>query len=70
MRLTDMRVQSLKPDPTRHKVYYDDTPKGFGVRVAKGGTKAFILATGKNRAGMGFRIHRQQGAAPGPLQLR
>jgi hypothetical protein len=44
-----MSVQSLKPDPTRYKIYYDDTIKGFGVRVAKGGTKAFALSVGKNR---------------------
>lgn len=49
MRLTDMRVQALQPDPTKHKIYYDDTIKGFGVRVAKGGTKAFVLSVGKNR---------------------
>ena len=49
MRLTDMRVQSLKPDPTKHKIYYDETIKGFGVRVSKGGTKAFVLSVGKNR---------------------
>lgn len=49
MRLTDLRVQALEADPARHKIYYDDTLKGFGVRVAKGGTKAFVLSVGKNR---------------------
>ena len=49
MRLTDIRVRGLEAPDKGSKIYYDDTLKGFGVRVSQAGTKAFILATGKNR---------------------
>lgn len=34
---------SDKPGQTAQKRYYDDTLKGFGVRVTSGGTKAFFI---------------------------
>jgi hypothetical protein len=49
MRITDIQVRNLPVPEKGSKVYYDDTLKGFGVRVSNAGTKAFILATGKNR---------------------
>ena len=49
MRLTDIRLKALAPPEKGAKVYYCDSLQGFGVRVSQGGTKAFILATGKNR---------------------
>jgi integrase len=49
MRLTDIRVSSLAAPEKGAKIYYDETLKGFGVRVSSAGTKAFVLATGKNR---------------------
>ncbi|MBN8891079.1 MAG: integrase family protein [Rhodospirillales bacterium] len=49
MRITDIQVRNLPAPEKGSKVYYEDTLKGFGVRVSNAGTKAFILATGKNR---------------------
>jgi len=49
MRLTDIRLKALTPPEKGAKIYYCDSLQGFGVRVSQGGTKAFILATGKNR---------------------
>jgi len=49
MRLTDISLRALTPPEQGVKVYYDDGFKGFGFRVSQAGTKAFILATGKNR---------------------
>ncbi len=49
MRLTDIQVRNLKAPEKGAHVYYDDALKGFGVRVSQAGTKAFVLATGKNR---------------------
>src|SRR5579872_6779272 len=48
MRLTKLVIDKL-PIPasdngkTAQKRYYDDTLKGFGVRVTSGGTKAFYV---------------------------
>ena len=49
MKITNLVVDKLdiplsdKPGKTAQKRYYDDTIKGFGVRVTSGGTKAFFV---------------------------
>jgi hypothetical protein len=49
MKITKLVVDKLdiplsdKPGKTAQKRYYDDTIKGFGVRVTSGGTKAFFV---------------------------
>ena len=49
MKITKLAVDKLdvplsdKPGKTAQKRYYDDTIKGFGVRVTSGGTKAFFV---------------------------
>ena len=39
-RLTDARIRSLRPEPTRREVW--DTEPGFGLRIAPTGRKSFI----------------------------
>ena len=41
-RLTDRKLQSLKPKGKRYEVMDSDVP-GFGVRVSEAGQKSFIL---------------------------
>lgn len=49
MRLTDLRVQSLKPPERGQKAYGDETLPGFALRVSQGGTKTFTLMVGRDR---------------------
>lgn len=55
MKITKLAVDKLpipaveKPGQTAQKRYYDDTLKGFGVRVTSGGTKAFFIEKLVNR---------------------
>ena len=49
MRLTDISLRTLKAPETGAVTYFDDTLKGFGVRVSSGGTKSYILLMGKAR---------------------
>lgn len=49
MKLTDIHVQKLPLPKVGAKTYFDDTLKGFAVRVSAGGTKAFTLLHGKTR---------------------
>jgi len=49
MRLTDLSIRALKPEARGAKVYYDDVIPGFGIRVARGGTKSYILTHGVRR---------------------
>jgi integrase len=49
VRLTDIVVRNLPAPPSGSKVYVDDVPRGFGVRVTKAGVKAFVLTYGKQR---------------------
>jgi integrase len=41
--LTDSIVKNLPCPPTGNRIEYDDTVKGFGVRVTFAGSRAFIL---------------------------
>lgn len=49
MRLTDIRIRSLKIPESGAVVYPDDHVSGFGVRVSEGGTKSFVLTHGPRR---------------------
>lgn len=49
MRLTDIRIKSLKVPETGQKTYFDDSLRGFGVRVSQGGAKSFVVMYGKKR---------------------
>ena len=49
MRLTDLQIRKLKPPEQGQKTYFDDTLRGFGVRVSQGGTKSFVVMYGKRR---------------------
>jgi integrase len=49
MRLTDLTIQRLKAEKAGQKTYFDDSLKGFGVRVSVGGSKSFIVMYGKRR---------------------
>jgi integrase len=42
-RLTDAIVKAMTPPSSGNQIAYDETVKGFGVRVTKAGAKAFIL---------------------------
>lgn len=46
--LTDLSIRTL-PVPSQGQVTYWDALPGFGVRVSQGGTKTFILLTGRRR---------------------
>ena len=54
MRITDLAIQRLSlPDgATRQKTFYDDTLKGFGIRVSVGGAKTFVVMYSKRRKRM------------------
>lgn len=49
MQLTDISIRSLKAPETGQITHFDDTLRGFGVRVSPGGTKTFVLLVGKAR---------------------
>lgn len=49
MRLTDISLRALKVPDKGAVTYFDDTLKGFGVRVSSGGTKSYVLLIGKSR---------------------
>ena len=53
MRLTDISIRALKAPDTGQRDYWDDTIKGFGVRVSQGGRKTFILLLNRNRRAIG-----------------
>ena len=48
MRLTDIVVRNLVPEE-RQRTHFDDTLRGFGIRVSPGGTKTFVLVYGPAR---------------------
>ena len=45
VRLTERRIRDLRTDPNRTAFVWDVTLPAFGVRVSKGGVKAFVLWT-------------------------
>jgi integrase len=49
VKLTDLNVQHLRPPPKGQKTYFDDALRGFGLRLSQGGTKTFVVLTGKER---------------------
>ncbi|MEX1234374.1 MAG: integrase family protein [Roseovarius sp.] len=46
MRLTDLSIQKLPIPAKGQKTYWEN---GFGVRVSQGGSKSFVLMSGKER---------------------
>lgn len=49
MRLTDLLIKTLKLPKVGQKTHFDDSFRGFGIRVSQGGSKSFVLMTGKDR---------------------
>ncbi|MBL8791906.1 MAG: DUF4102 domain-containing protein, partial [Rhizobiales bacterium] len=49
MRLTDLLIKNLKAPERGQKTYFDDTLRGFGVRVSQGGSKTFVVMVGRDR---------------------
>ena len=47
--LTDLAVRNLHIPERGQTTYYDQSLKGFGVRVSQGGTRTFILVHGEKR---------------------
>ena len=43
MKLTDKAIKKLVPPATGNKVYWDESLKGFGVRITAAGAVAFVL---------------------------
>lgn len=48
MRLNDLSIRALSVQRGQ-KTFFDDSFKGFGVRVSQGGTKTYVLMHGKQR---------------------
>jgi alkylation response protein AidB-like acyl-CoA dehydrogenase len=48
MRLTEISIRALAVE-TGQRTFFDDTLRGFGVRVSQGGTKTYVLMYGDNR---------------------
>jgi integrase len=48
MTLTDIVVRNLTPEH-KQRTYFDDNPRGFGIRVSPGGAKTFVLVCGASR---------------------
>lgn len=57
VRLTKRAVDAAKPDQGRVRFLFDDTVKGFGLRITPSGERAFIVQCriGKGRAATKFR---------------
>lgn len=49
MRLTDLQIKKLKPPESGQRTYFDETLRGFGVRISQGGTRSFVVMYGKRR---------------------
>lgn len=47
--LSDAKVRAIQPPAKGQKLYFDQSLSGFGIRVSQGGTKTFVLVTGKDR---------------------
>jgi integrase len=48
--LTDLTVRAAKPPATGTTTLWDAAVRGFGLRCSQGGTKTFIVMTGKERS--------------------
>ncbi len=48
MRLTEISIRALSVEEGQ-RTFFDDTLKGFGVRVSQGGAKCYVLMHGKGR---------------------
>ena len=48
MRLTEFSIRALSVEKGQ-RTFFDDTFKGFGVRVSQGGAKSYVLMHGKDR---------------------
>src|SRR5713101_7087701 len=48
MRLTEISIRALSVEEGQ-RTFFDDTLKGFGVRVSQGGAKSYVLMHGKGR---------------------
>jgi integrase len=46
--LTDIAVRNLAAE-SKQRTYFDDNPRGFGVRVGPGGAKTFVVVCGSAR---------------------
>lgn len=42
-KITKRFVDSIRPDPERESIHWDDDVKGFGLKVSKSGRKVFLL---------------------------
>ncbi len=49
MRLTDLAIKRLPTPEKGQKTYFDESVKGFGVRISQGGGKSFIVMFGNSR---------------------
>jgi hypothetical protein len=49
MRLTDLGINKLPVPPKGQKTYTDDSLRGFGCRVSRGGSRTFVLQHGADR---------------------
>jgi integrase len=49
MRLTDLLISKIGSPDKGQKTYFDDLLPGFGIRVSQGGTKSFVVMSGKDR---------------------
>jgi integrase len=67
-KITDAFIKKLKPPATGSKVYFADVP-GFGVRISKGGTIAFVYNY-RNSHGEDRRIKIGRYPAFSPTQAR
>src|SRR5690349_21572813 len=48
MRLTEISIRALSVERGQ-RTFFDDTLRGFGVRVSQGGTKSYVLMHGTDR---------------------
>jgi integrase len=48
-RLSDLAVQKLASPDKGQRIIFDDTVRGFGVRLSQGGSKTWVIVHGKNR---------------------
>lgn len=49
MRLTDLQINKIGSPDKGQRTYFDDLLPGFGLRVSQGGTKSFVVMSGKDR---------------------